>query len=101
MAWDALKDQFPLRLADRSLHRAVRGLKRMGYLRETIVNGRRWVAVCSPGVSKADRELLDLCNAAARQLRIVAKARGATVPDEAAVLEESVDAYRRTLLPND
>lgn len=102
MTWDGLKDRFPLRLQDRSLHRAVRGLRKMGRIRVAQVNGRRWLAYCAPArISKADRDLLNLCDAAAYQLRMVAKARGVAVPEEATNLEESVDAYRRTLLPND
>jgi hypothetical protein len=96
ITWEELKDSFPLRVGNRSLHRALRALKRMGYLREVTVNGRRWFACCSPrGMSKADRELLDLCNAAAWQLRMVAKARGVAVPGEVADLDAAVDAYHR------
>src|SRR3954463_7826105 len=77
ISWDELKECFPLRVGNRSLHRAVRSLKRMGYLREVTKNGRRWLAYCSPeGTSKAHRELLDRCDEAARLVRTVAKARG-------------------------
>lgn len=96
IAWDELKDSFPLRVRNRSLHRATRSLKRMGYLREVTVNGRRWFACCSPGgMSKADRELLDLCNGAVWQLRMAAKARGVAVPGDVADLDAAVDAYHR------
>ncbi len=96
IAWDELKDSFPLRVENRSLHRAVRSLKRMGYLREITVDGRRRFARCSPkGLSKADRELLDRCNAAAWYLRMAAKARGVAVPVEAAQIDSFVDAYKR------
>jgi hypothetical protein len=96
ITWDELKECFPLRVENRSLHRAVRSLKRMGYLREVTVNGRRWFARCSPpGMSKADRELLALCNAAIWYLRMACKARGVDVAGEAADLDAAVDAYQR------
>ena len=96
IAWEELKASFPLRVQGRSLHRATRSLKGMGYLREVTVNGIRWFAYCSPtGMNKADRELLDLCNEAVLQLRTVAKARGVAVPVEVADLDATVDAYRR------
>jgi hypothetical protein len=99
ISWWELKVSFPLRVENRSLHRAVRSLKRMGYLREVTVKGRRWFARCSPrGMSKADRELLDLCNAATWYLRMAAKARGVAGPGEAAELDALVDAYQRQFL---
>lgn len=102
IAWDELKESFPLRVGNRSLHRATRSLKRMGYLREVTVNRRRWFAYCSPkGLSKADRELLDRCNAAAWYLRMAAKARGVAVPVEAAELDAFVDAYHREIFSGD
>src|SRR5687767_2761640 len=102
ITWDELKESFPLRLENRSLHRAVRSLKRMGHLREVTMNGRRWFAYCSPrGMSKADRELLNRCNEAARLLRMVAKARGLAVPMEMAKLDAAVDAYRREIFSGD
>ncbi len=96
ITWEELMESFPLRVRNRSLHRAMRSLKRLGYLREVTVNGRRWFAYCSPrGMSKADRELLDLCNAATWYLQMAAKARGVAMPVEAADLDAAVDAYRR------
>jgi hypothetical protein len=96
ISWDELKESFPLRVANRSLHRAVRALKRMGYLREVTVNGRRWFAYCSPrGMSKANREWIEACNEAAWLLRMAAKARGVDVPSQAAELDALVDAYQR------
>lgn len=96
IAWAELKDSFPLRVGNRSLHRAVRALKRMGRLREITVDGKRWFAYCpSKSMSRADRELLQLCNAAAWQLRMAAKARGFAVPEEANQLDAFVDAYHR------
>jgi hypothetical protein len=102
IAWDELKESFPLRVQGRSLHRATRSLKGMRYLREVKVNGRRWFARCSsPGTSKADRELLDLWNEAAWLLRMAAKARGVAVPVQAAELDAVVDAYRSEILSGD
>jgi hypothetical protein len=99
ISWDELKESFPLRVGNRSLHRAVRSLKRMGYLREDHLNGRRWFAYCSPrGMRKADREWLESCNEAAWYLRMAAKARGIAVPVEAAELDAAVDAYHRQTL---
>ena len=96
ISWDELKESFPLRIRNHSLHRAVRSLKRMGYLREVHANGRRWFAYCSSrGMRKADREWLESCNEAAWYLRMAAKARGVDVPVEAAKLDALVDAYRR------
>ena len=98
ISWDELKECFPLRVENRSLHRAVRALKRMGYLREVTVNGRRWFARCSPrGMRKADREWLESCNEAAWLLRMAAKARGVDVPSQAAELDALVDAYQRQI----
>jgi hypothetical protein len=96
ISWDELKESFPLRVENRSLHRAVRSLKRVGYLREVTVNARRWFVYCSPqGMSKVDREWLDSCNEAAWYLRMAAKARGVDVPVEADELDAFVDAYQR------
>lgn len=96
ITWRDLKESFPLRVENRSLHRAVRALKRRGRLREVTVEGKRWFAYCSSQrMSRADRELLQLCNAAAWQLRMVAKARGVAVPEEASELDAAVDAYHR------
>src|SRR5688500_10749996 len=88
ISWDELKESFPLRVENHSLHRAVRSLKRVGYLREVHVNGKRWFTYCSPrGIRKADREWLDSCKAASWYLRMAAKARGVAVPGEAAYLD--------------
>src|SRR5215210_2967214 len=96
ISWDELKESFPLRVGNRSLHRAVRSLTRMGHLREVTMNGKRWLACCSPRcMSKADRERVDGLEAAAWYLRKAAKARGIAVPVEAAELDAAVDAYRR------
>jgi hypothetical protein len=96
ISWEELKESFPLRVENRSLHRAVRALKRMGYLREVKANGKRWFARCSPrGMSKANREWLKSCKEAAWLLRMAAKARGVDVPSQAAELDAVVDAYHR------
>jgi hypothetical protein len=98
ISWDELKECFPLRIQNRSLHRAVRSLKRMGCLREVTVNGKRWFAYCLPrGMRKADREWLESCNEAAWYLRMAAKARGVDVPSQAAELDAPMDAYHRQL----
>jgi hypothetical protein len=98
ISWDELKDSFPLRVGNRSLHRAVRSLKKMGYLREVTVHGKRWFARCSPrGMRKADREWLKSCNEAAWYLRMAAKARGVDVPVQADELDALVDAYQRQI----
>ena len=102
IAWDELKESFPLRIQNRSLHRAVRGLKRMGYLREVKANGKRWFVYCSPrGMSKAKREWLESCKEAAWLLRKAAKARGVDVPSQAAELDALVDAYQRQIFEGD
>jgi hypothetical protein len=96
ISWVELRDCFPLRLQNRSLHRAVRSLIRMRRLREIRVDGKRWYVYCSPrGMSKADREWVEACNEAAWYLRKAAKARGVDVPVEAAKLDALVDAYQR------
>jgi hypothetical protein len=98
ISWDELKESFPLRVENRSLHRAVRALKRMEYLREVTVKGRRWFARCSPrGMRMADREWLESCNEAAWLLRMAAKARGVDVPVQADDLDALVDAYHRQI----
>jgi hypothetical protein len=96
ISWEELKESFPLRVENRSLHRAVRSLKKMGYLREGMANGKRWFVNCSPrGMRKADREWLKSCKEAAWLLRMAAKARGVDVPVEADKLDALVDAYHR------
>jgi hypothetical protein len=96
ISWVELRDCFPLRLQNRSLHRAVRSLIRMRRLREIRVDGKRWFVYCSPrGMSKADRKWLESCNEAAWYLRMAAKARGVDVPSQAAELDALVDAYQR------
>ena len=98
ISWVELRDCFPLRLQNRSLHRAVRSLIRMRRLREIRVDGKRWLVYCAPpGMSKADREWLKSCNEAAWLLRMAAKARGVDVPVEAAKLDALVDAYQRQI----
>jgi hypothetical protein len=98
ISWDELRESFPLRIQNRSLHRAVRSLKKMRYLREDHLNGRRWFAYCSPrGMRKADREWLESCNEAAWYLRMVAKARGVDMPVQADELDALVDAYQRQI----
>jgi hypothetical protein len=98
ISWDELKESFPLRVENRSLHRAVRALKRMEYLREVTVKGRHWFARCSPrGMRRTDREWLESCNEAAWLLRMAAKARGVDVPVQADDLDALVDAYHRQI----
>ena len=98
ISWVELRDCFPLRLQNRSLHRAVRSLLRMRRLREIRVDGKRWFVYCSPrGVRKADRERLKSCKEAAWLLRMAAKARGVDVPVEADKLDAIVDAYQRQI----
>ena len=98
ISWVELRDCFPLRLQNRSLHRAVRSLIRMKRLREIRVDGKRWFVYCSPrGMSKAEREWLKSCKEAAWLLRMAAKARGVDVPVQAAKLDALVDAYQRQI----
>jgi hypothetical protein len=96
ISWVELRDCFPLRLQNRSLHRAVRSLIRMRRLREIRVDGKRWFVYCSPrGISQANHEWMVACNEAAWLLRMAAKARGVDVPSQAAELDALVDAYHR------
>ena len=62
LPWDTLRERFPRQAQDHSLHRGVRGLRRMGRVREVEVRGRRWIAYCAPpfGKSEAQRALLRL-----------------------------------------
>jgi hypothetical protein len=102
ISWVELRDCFPLRLQNRSLHRAVRSLVRMRRLREIRVDGKRWFVYCSAqGMSKADREWLDSCKEAAWLLRMAAKARAIAVPVQAAELDAFVDAYHRQIIVRD
>jgi hypothetical protein len=96
ISWAGLRNSFPLRLQNRSLHRAVRSLIRMRRLREIRVDGKRWFVYCSPrGMSKADREWLESCKEVTLLLKMAAKARGVDVPSQAAELDALVDAYQR------
>ena len=92
MPWAELKRRFPRQAENRSLHRAVRSLERMGLVRMFELRRRRWVADCSPGFRNgSDQELIRLASAARRMLRTITAARGvqplppAEPPDETAV----------------
>lgn len=76
LPWRELKASFPVEAAQRSLHRAVRGLLASGLVYEQHVGKRRYLRLTVSG----DTELLALCNAIHAQLRAVARARGVPVP---------------------
>ena len=77
ISWTLLKMIFPREAAQRSLHRAVRGLVARGLVYDERVGGRRYLWLTVAG----DRELLELCAAVHAQLRMIARIRGVEVPD--------------------
>ena len=116
LPWRWLKDRFPLQVRDKSFYRAIRSLRRMGRIDDYTVDrgpgpgpcGRaRYVAIV-PAYEvgervrfalEDDRELADLAEAAQRQVKALAAARGTRLaPAGKGPLEgNSVDAYRRHL----
>jgi hypothetical protein len=114
LPWRWLKNRFPLQVRDKSFYRAVRSLRRMGRIDDYTVDrgpgpgpcGRaRYVAIVAVyEVSgrlrfayEADRELVALAEAAQRQVRTLAAARGVRLqpPSKEPLKGTSVDAYRR------
>jgi hypothetical protein len=95
LPWEELRRRFPRQAEDHSLHRAVRSLKRMGYIQERKLRGRRWIALCAPGFwSEAELELLRLVNTTHRMLRTLAAARGVKLP-AIEPLAAHLDTYRQ------
>lgn len=76
LPWPELKARFPVEAAQRSLHRAVRGLLARGLVYEQYGGEHRYLGLTVSG----DAELLALCDAAYAQLKAVARARGVPVP---------------------
>jgi hypothetical protein len=96
LPWAELRQRFPRQAEDRSLHRAVRSLKRMGYVEEHKLRGERWIDLCATGFwSEADRELLRLATTAVRMVRTLAAARGVNPPG-LEDLRATLNAYKRT-----
>jgi hypothetical protein len=114
LPWRWLKNRFPLQVRDKSFYRAIRSLRRMGRIDDYTVDrgpgpglcGRaRYIAlvpVYEVGgrlrfAYEADRELVALTEAAQRQVRTLAAARGVRLepPSKEPLKGTSVDAYRR------
>jgi hypothetical protein len=76
LLWAKLKNRFPKESAQHSLHRAVQSLRERGLVFDHYVFGRRYVALTVLG----DTDLRALCDAAHRQLALLAKARKVPVP---------------------
>jgi hypothetical protein len=114
LPWRWLKNRFPLQVRDKSFYRAIRSLRRMGRIDDYTVDrgpgpglcGRaRYIAllpVYEAGgrlrfAYEADRELAVLAEAAQRQVRTLAAARGVRLepPSKEPLKGTSVDAYRR------
>ncbi len=113
LPWRWLKDRFPLQVRDKSFYRAVRSLRLMGRIDDYTVDrgpgpglcGRaRYISVV-PVVEaggrlrfalESDRELVALAEAAQRQLKTLASARGIRL--EVSKIQRSegtgVDTYR-------
>jgi hypothetical protein len=101
MSWRELKERFPLRVRHHSLHRSVRGLIRMGRLREVWTkDNKRWLAYRrTPGtLSYEDRALLETGSESLRLLKLACKARRVEPPPVVEELQADMDAYRRMLL---
>jgi hypothetical protein len=114
LPWRWLKKRFPLQVRDKSFYRAVRSLRRMGRIIDYEVDrgpgpglsGRaRYIAIVPVYevggrirfALEADRELATLAEAAQRQVKTLASARGIRLaPVSKGPLEgTSVDAYWR------
>ncbi len=98
LPWRWLKDRFPLQVRDKSFYRAVRSLRLMGRIDDFTVDRGH-----GPGLSgrarfayEEDRELVALAEAAQRQLKTLASARGIRL--EVSKIQRSegtgVDTYR-------
>jgi hypothetical protein len=101
MSWRELKERLPLRVRHHSLHRSVRGLIRMGRLREVWTkDNKRWLAYRrAPGtLSYEDRAFLESGSELLRLLKLACKARGVEPPPVVEELQADMDAYRRTVL---
>jgi hypothetical protein len=115
LPWRWLKNRFPLQVRDKSFYRAIRSLRRMGRIEDYTVDrgpgpglcGRARYIVIVPVYEaggrvrfalEADRELADLAEAAQRQVKALAAARGIRLaPASKGPLKgNSVDAYQRT-----
>jgi hypothetical protein len=120
LPWRWLKNRFPLQVRDKSFYRAIRSLRRMGRIDDYTIDrgpgpglsGRaRYIAIVPVYevggrlrfAYEADRELVALAEAAQRQARTLAAARGVRLePAGKGPLEAtSVDAYRRYLTLSD
>jgi hypothetical protein len=84
-----LRRKFPRQAADKSLYRAIRGLRRAGAVTahpDTLLGGTR--LVLNFGHSVGDRELVRQSKLILRMLQTIAGAHGAPVPEEARALWE-------------
>jgi hypothetical protein len=114
LPWRWLKQRFPFQVRDKSFYRAVRSLRRMGRIDDYTVDrgpgpglcGRaRYIAIVPVSevggrlhfVLETDRELAALAEAAQRQVKTLASARGIRLApaSKGPFKGTSVDAYRR------
>jgi hypothetical protein len=114
LPWRWLRERYPYEVRDKSLYRAIGALRRMGRIIDYTVDrgpgpglcGRaRYIAIAPIYEAggrlhfayEADRELVALAEAAQRQVRILASARGIRLkPWRMQRLEGTgVDTYRR------
>jgi hypothetical protein len=114
LPWRSLRERFPHEVRDKSFYRAIRSLRRMGRIDDYIVDrgpgpglcGRaRYIAILRVYevggrlrfTLEADRELVALADAAQRQVKTLATARG--ILHESSRMQRSkstsVDTYRR------
>jgi hypothetical protein len=115
LPWRWLRERYPLAVRDKSFYRAIRSLRRMGRIHDYTVNrgpgpglcGRaRYIAIVPVYeiggrlhfAYEEDRELVALAEAAQRQLKTLAAARGIRLEGSRMQRSEGtrVDTYRRS-----
>jgi hypothetical protein len=91
LPWSELKCRFPREDAQRSLHRAIRGLLARGLAYELHFGERRYLALSVHG----DEQLRSMVDDTLWLLESACRARGVPIPDLADPLwEKAVDTYR-------
>ena len=114
LPWRWLKNRFPLQVWDKSFYRAIRSLRRMGRIDDYTVDRGPGPGLCGRAryigivpvyevggrlryALEADRELVALAEAAQRQLKTLARARGIPLEPSSKTPSKgtSVDTYRR------
>jgi hypothetical protein len=91
LPWSELKCRFPQEDAQRSLHRAVRGLLNRGLVYELHFGGRKYLALSVHG----DERLRSMLDDSLWLLEKACRARGVPMPDLAdPSWQTGVDAYR-------